>query len=360
MNRLLALFAAFAVIITACGSDAEDSAATTTAPPTTEAPAETTTTAAEEPDEETDSELDLLDAENLCLDAFTAWQNIDGHDLLGLATQEAADAITERAGSVGALRSSGTDCFFMEIHAQTDGELAAVGDLTLGTRNGSPIVESIEWRPASDLDSDAELAARVDAAFLVVGIGEETDGGGHLSLDDYTEAEIQALQADCVYGYTVIEAGIDSCATLLQLGFDANEAYGLGNSYTQAPDEFIIDFCADGDVVACAEGEVRGLFDGEGDGAIGGGGDGAPLSLDDFTTEEIQQFQINCIYGTGVLDDGTDTCATLEMAGLGSDTNYGLGNSYSQAPEDLLTADCDAGDVFACVELDSRFGVIID
>ena len=49
-------------------------------------------------------------------------------------------------------------------------------------------------------------------------------------------------------------------------------------------------------------------------------------------------------------------CDILEQDGYTADGNYGLGNSYSMAPDDDIADQCDAGDDIACAEQESRKG----
>ncbi|MDH3707705.1 MAG: hypothetical protein OES57_16685, partial [Acidimicrobiia bacterium] len=75
------------------------------------------------------------------------------------------------------------------------------------------------------------------------------DPGFTASLDDpvYTD-----LILDCVYGEN--EAG--SCEQLTGAGLDAADAYGLGNSLSQAPNEAMRDDCIAGGI-GCAELNAR-------------------------------------------------------------------------------------------------------
>jgi len=49
------------------------------------------------------------------------------------------------------------------------------------------------------------------------------------------------------------------------------------------------------------------------------------------------QLLVDCVYGS----NPHDACAELEAAGFAASTNYGLGNSLTQAPIDALRSDCD-------------------
>lgn len=77
-----------------------------------------------------------------------------------------------------------------------------------------------------------------------------------------------------------------------------------------------------------------------------GGGSGEGGGQDDFDTTLAQ---LACVY-----QGDTNACDLLETFGLPASDNYGLGNSYSQAPDAVLSEDCEAGDLLACAELASR------
>lgn len=79
-------------------------------------------------------------------------------------------------------------------------------------------------------------------------------------------------------------------------------------------------------------------------------GEGPPPAEgeDDF---DVVTAQISCVY------EGFDgACDILEAFGYPASDNFGLGNSLSQAPDEFLIDDCDAGDRLACAELAFRGG----
>ncbi len=67
----------------------------------------------------------------------------------------------------------------------------------------------------------------------------------------------------------------------------------------------------------------------------------------DFPTEASAQ--VACVY-----EKELTACQLLESLGYPKRTNYGLGNSYSQAPSAALQDQCTAGDILACAELRTR------
>ena len=66
----------------------------------------------------------------------------------------------------------------------------------------------------------------------------------------------------------------------------------------------------------------------------------------DFATEEVQA---HCVY-LGF----ADACAELEMRGFYADSNYGLGNSLTMAPDADLWSACELYLSVECYELDAR------
>ncbi|MEM9608007.1 MAG: hypothetical protein AAGA99_11345 [Actinomycetota bacterium] len=75
--------------------------------------------------------------------------------------------------------------------------------------------------------------------------------------DDF---DVPATQRACIY-----DGDGAACDLLVTFGIGtAEDNYGVGNSYSQAPDDAIVDLCTlEGDTLACGEGELRGIFGGE-------------------------------------------------------------------------------------------------
>jgi len=65
---------------------------------------------------------------------------------------------------------------------------------------------------------------------------------------------------------------------------------------------------------------------------------------------------LDCFYG----ENEAGSCQRLEGAGLTADDAYGLGNSFTQAPADVLRLDCLAGAALACGELNGRVTAVLD
>lgn len=80
------------------------------------------------------------------------------------------------------------------------------------------------------------------------------------------------------------------------------------------------------------------------------GGSTATTSAGGASDAEIQDLQASCVYGAD-----SQACNQLAAAGFPADTNYGLGNSLSQAPDAGLVDDCGTGSQLACLELESRY-----
>lgn len=97
----------------------------------------------------------------------------------------------------------------------------------------------------------------VNSRFLAPASGEAATPPAGEGEDDF---DVALAQVDCVY-----RSNGASCDLLVTFGVGtADDNYGLGNSYTQAPDDAIVDQCTvEGDAIACAEGEARGLLGGE-------------------------------------------------------------------------------------------------
>lgn len=77
---------------------------------------------------------------------------------------------------------------------------------------------------------------------------------------------------------------------------------------------------------------------------------GSPVDTDQ-DSYDVEAAQILCIYE----GDG-GACDLLVQDGLTEDSNYGLGNSYSMAPDDAINQQCLDGDNIACAEQEARKG----
>jgi hypothetical protein len=64
---------------------------------------------------------------------------------------------------------------------------------------------------------------------------------------------------------------------------------------------------------------------------------------------------IDCVYK----GDKDGSCQTLLDAGYRAEGNYGLGNSFTQAPLVPLRTDCLAGQQLSCAELDARVAAAV-
>ncbi|WP_436794124.1 hypothetical protein [Actinospongicola halichondriae] len=72
---------------------------------------------------------------------------------------------------------------------------------------------------------------------------------------------------------------------------------------------------------------------------------------EDQDSYDLVKAQVACIY-----DGFAEACDLLEQDGLTAQGNYGLGNSYSMAPDDAISSQCDEGDEIACAEQEYRKG----
>jgi hypothetical protein len=151
---------------------------------------------------------------------------------------------------------------------------------------------------------------------------------------------LSQLQLDCVYGGSAA-----ACDSLVLAGYPSTGNYGLGNSLTQAPDAALVEKCNGGWRLMCAE-----LLDRyPATNGVPPGGEEVPAAPV-LSGEEVVSLQLDCIYG-----GSQAACDELIGAGYSPGDNYGLGNSYSQAPDESLAADCSSFDLFACAEMASRY-----
>ncbi len=128
------------------------------------------------------------------------------------------------------------------------------------------VVDSDAERPGCVVTADGGVWWAIDTPSLATGgwvnsrflapVGSG-DGGGETGDDDFDE-ELAII--DCVYG-----GNGESCDLLVTFGIGtADDNYGLGNSYSMAPDDAIVELCTvEGDAIACAEGNARGLLGAE-------------------------------------------------------------------------------------------------
>lgn len=72
---------------------------------------------------------------------------------------------------------------------------------------------------------------------------------------------------------------------------------------------------------------------------------------EDQDSYDLVKTQVACVY-----EGFAEACDLLEMDGLTAQGNYGLGNSYSMAPDDAISSQCDEGDEIACAEQEYRKG----
>lgn len=127
------------------------------------------------------------------------------------------------------------------------------------------VVDSDAERPGCVVTADGGVWWAIDTPTLATGgwvnsrfLGPVGSGGGDGSDDGGGEDDfdIALAQLDCVY-----RGNEESCDLLVTFGIGtADDNHGLGNSYSQAPDDAIVELCTvDADAIACAEGELRGL-----------------------------------------------------------------------------------------------------
>ena len=83
------------------------------------------------------------------------------------------------------------------------------------------------------------------------------------------------------------------------------------------------------------------------------------VDLAGMSDEDLNDYELladGCVYG----GDAT-ACSTMEAQyGVGADSNYGLGNSLTQAPTDALVGECQSFRSIACSELRTRFALSPD
>jgi hypothetical protein len=196
-------------------------------------------------------------------------------------------------------------------------------------------------------DGDAS-ATTVGASTSAGDAGTTTDA---VDRTTFSADDIVRLQIDCIYD------GIgDACDDLVAAGLSAGDNYGLGNALSQAPDDMALGNCNNGDRLMCAEmlfryPDTNGVPPGIGDSAD----DTVPAGQTDAepSDEEVTDLQLDCIYGAL-----QDACDSLEALGLPADDNYGLGNSYTQAPDEEAAALCADQDRLACAEMAARYPTV--
>lgn len=226
------------------------------------------------------------------------------------------------------------------------------------------------------------VAAVVAAAVLVIaGCGDDDDGGDveeTTTTASATEVGSDTGDGDGDDGENgANDVGIGTCSSA-QLPSDASYVVsgipaddpdgGLVARMLPGSDEEEIDVLAEGTVVdALAEADACAVT---GDGAVwwdigtpqlatGGwvnsrfleasGASGPPDT--DQDSYDVEAAQIACVY-----EGEAAACDMLALDGMGADGNYGLGNSYSQTPDDAIADQCTDGDAIACAEQESRKG----
>lgn len=169
--------------------------------------------------------------------------------------------LPERPGPGARRRSSG----------QVAASVAAVAALALTACGGVPDGEAADATTTTSVVDETTTTTAVDDGTATTSTTVTDPGGttGTTSTDgsttDTTAGEAPPFEAslddpvyvdlllDCLYGEN--EAG--SCEQLEAAGLDADDAYGLGNALTQAPNDLIREDCIGGDPLACAELNAR-------------------------------------------------------------------------------------------------------
>ncbi len=125
--------------------------------------------------------------------------------------------------------------------------MSATGRCSIEEGGGEYVLGPVRSEP----DIRVVLGQDADGDRVVASAGDIADSPVQ---SDLPTSEIEQLQADCVY-----EDSADACARLEAVGIGADANYGVGNAMTQAPDELIRQWCADGSALACAEAAFRGV-----------------------------------------------------------------------------------------------------
>lgn len=257
--RVLALGIAGVCVVAACGGDSDDAASTTTAAEastTSEAPAETTSAppTTGEP-------------------ATVVTETTSAPETSTVPATTTATAPGESPCS-GGQAPDGGEYVVTNIPADDpDGGLVArlepgTGGERIGVLPEGTIVDSDADRPGCVVTSDGGVWWSIDSQPLAAGgwvnsrflapFGDGSDPAPEETGED--DFDIPLTQVACVY-----DGFGEACDLLVTFGIGTpDDNYGLGNSYSQAPDDAIVEQCTvEGDAVACAEGEARGLLSGE-------------------------------------------------------------------------------------------------
>lgn len=211
------------------------------------------------------------------------------------------------------------------------------------------------WLLAACGDGTDASTAETTTTEVAAGADEAGDtGSDDVGPEDLGIGTCSASQLPAASSYTVANISAD------------DPDGGLVARQLPGADEDEIDVLAEGTVVdadpaaeACAVTDGGGLWWNIGTPQLATGGwvnssflepIGSPPDTDQ-DSYDLDEAQIACIYG----GDG-GACDILEQDGYTAQGNYGLGNSYSMAPDEAISAQCDDGDSIACAEQESRRG----
>lgn len=231
INRLLALLAVALLTLGACGSDDDDSETST----------DSTTTVADGDAADSDSDSDTVsddDDSSGSSDSST-----------GIGTCSSSQVASAGAYAVSGIAADDPDGGLVARVLPGAGEDER-GVLTEGT-----VVDTTTDADACAVTSDGAVWWDIGTAQLATGgwvnatflkpLGSPVD-------TDQDSYDVEKAQVACIY-----EGDGGACDLLVQDGMTEDDNYGLGNSYSMAPDDAINQQCLDGDSIACAEQEAR-------------------------------------------------------------------------------------------------------
>ena len=224
INRILAILAIALLALGACGSDDDDSETST----------DSTTTVAEsdvaDDDSDTGSDDDSGDSTGIGTCSSSQVASAGSYAVSGIPADDPDGGLVARV-----LPGAGEDARDVltegtVVDTTTDADACAVtSDGAVWWDIGTPQLATGGW---------------VNATFLEP-LGSPVD-------TDQDSYDVEKAQVACIY-----EGDGGACDLLVQDGMTEDDNYGLGNSYSMAPDDAINQQCLDGDEIACAEQESR-------------------------------------------------------------------------------------------------------
>lgn len=168
---------------------------------------------------------------------------------------------------------------------------------------------------ASDSDTAGEDSDNGESS------GEVVDAGASDIEEELTPAELEALEAEAAAAL-VIRKSFDKLVFDCGLDGDLGQCVQLREVLDAEAEAELIERCDIQDKVAC----------------------------DALSNTIVADLQVQCIY-----EDDAESCQTLDASwDWNTESNYGLGDSMTQAPLDALEADCLLGGVVECAELAAR------